>query len=86
MVLNEWAYRAKHIPGSLHISTPEQGQDMLDPDDEIVIYCTNTTFPASIMAYQVLKGQGFKHLRRYAGGLDDWKEARYALEGEMVGS
>ncbi len=24
MTLGEWAYRAKHIPGSLHFTTPEE--------------------------------------------------------------
>ena len=54
MVLGEWGYRAKHIPGSLNISTPEQGQEMLSLDDEIVVYCSNQACVASIMAYHIL--------------------------------
>jgi hypothetical protein len=38
MVLGEWEYRAKHIPGSLHIGTVQEGLEVLDPDDEIVLY------------------------------------------------
>ncbi len=38
MVLGEWGFRAKHIPGSLSLSSPEQVRGMLDPKDEIVIY------------------------------------------------
>jgi hypothetical protein len=34
----EWEYRAKHIPGSLRVSTVEEGAEALDPDDEIVFY------------------------------------------------
>jgi rhodanese-related sulfurtransferase len=26
----------------------------------------------------------YKHVRRYAGGILDWEEAGYPLEGEMV--
>ena len=84
MVLGDWAYRAKHIPGSLNISTPEQGMALLNRDDEIVVYCSNKDCIASISAYHLLEGNGFKNVRRYAGGLLDWEEAGYALEGEMV--
>ncbi|MFQ5796781.1 MAG: rhodanese-like domain-containing protein [Candidatus Bipolaricaulia bacterium] len=84
MVLNEWAYRAKHIPGSLNISKPELALEQFDPDDEIVVYCSGESCVASIAAYQILKDHGYKNVRRYAGGLPDWEEAGYPLEGEMV--
>ena len=38
MVLGEWGFRAKHIPGSLNLSSPDQVSEILDPDDEIVVY------------------------------------------------
>ena len=38
MVLGEWGFRAKHIPGSLNLSSPDQVPKMLDPKDEIVVY------------------------------------------------
>ena len=84
MVLGEWAYRAKHIPGSLNISTPEKGREMLNPDDEIVVYCSDEACIASRAAYRLLEESGFKNVRRYADGLSDWEEAGYPLEGEMV--
>jgi rhodanese-related sulfurtransferase len=28
---------------------------------------------------------GYTHVRRYAGGILDWEEAAYPLEGELVG-
>jgi rhodanese-related sulfurtransferase len=31
MVLGEWEYRAMHIPGSLRVSTAEEGAKTLDP-------------------------------------------------------
>ena len=38
MVLGEWGFRAKHIPGSLNLSSPDQVPAMLNPEDEIVVY------------------------------------------------
>jgi len=83
-VLGEWHYRAKHIPGSLHIDTPEKGIELLNRSDEIVVYCSNVRCAASIYAYHLLMRNGYKNVRRYAGGLEDWEDAGYPLEGEMV--
>ena len=86
MVLNDWAYQAKHIPGSLNFTTPREALEVLDLDDEVIVYCSNETCIASITAYKMLKEKGCKHVRRYAGGLLDWEDAGYPLEGEMVES
>ena len=84
MALGEWAYRAKHIPGSLHFNTIEEALEALDPNEDIVVYCSNVTCVASVAAYRHLRGQGYKRVRRYAGGVQDWEEAGYPLEGEFV--
>jgi rhodanese-related sulfurtransferase len=82
--LGDWQYRAKHIPGSLHLPEPEQALEALRPDDEIVVYCSNEVCHASVNAYYFLVDHGFKNVRRYAGGLVDWEDAGYPLEGEMA--
>jgi rhodanese-related sulfurtransferase len=84
MTLSEWAFRAKHIPGSLHIDKPEKTAGLLDPSDEIVVYCANAACTASQMAYHYLKRGGYTNVRRYAGGIQDWEAAGYPLEGEMT--
>lgn len=84
MTLSDWAFRAKHIPGSLHIDKPEKADEFLDPDDEIVVYCANPVCTASQMAYHFLTSRGYKNVRRYAGGIQDWEEAGLPLEGEMA--
>jgi rhodanese-related sulfurtransferase len=84
MVLGEWAFLAKHIPGSINISSPDQCRKMLTPEDEIVVYCSGVACVSSMMACKILVDDGFKNVRRYAGGLPDWEEAGYPLEGEMV--
>ena len=84
MCMGEWAFRAKHIPGSINISSPDQCRRMLSLEDEIVVYCSGEACVSSRMAYKILVDDGFKNVRRYAGGLPDWEDAGYQLEGEMV--
>ena len=82
MTLPWLAYRAKHIPGSLHFETVEEAVAALDREDEIVVYCADVHCVASIYAYQFLEREGFTRVRRYAGGVADWEEAGYPLEGD----
>lgn len=84
-VLGDWAYQAKHIPGSLNLSNPAKTAELLNPSDEIVVYCSDETCVASIAAYKMLKDAGYEKVRRYSGGLLDWEEAGLPLEGDMVG-
>jgi rhodanese-related sulfurtransferase len=84
MVLGESAYRAKHIPGSLHVNTPEEGLRVLERDEEIVVYCSGDSCIASRAAYSMLTAEGYSNVRRYAGGLFEWEQAGYPLEGDMV--
>ena len=84
MTLSEWAFEAKHIPGSINVTRPEQATEALNPDDEIVVYCSNPACTASQMAYHFLTSRGFENVRRYAGGVQDWEAAGFPLEGGMV--
>ncbi len=82
MTLGEWEYRAKHIPDSLRISTVKEALETLDPHDEIVLYDSGPHCAASRMACRILKAHGCERLRRYPGGLEEWENAGYPLEGE----
>jgi rhodanese-related sulfurtransferase len=84
MALNEWAFRAKHIPGSEHFNTPDETFASLQLDDEIVVYCTSVDCHASIALYHALVDRGYRHVRRFSGGLTDWEEAGLPLEGTWV--
>jgi rhodanese-related sulfurtransferase len=87
--LGEWQYNTAHIPGSLNLPCSlrlYQSEDAfkdLEADDEIVVYCSNKSCFSSISVYYLLEKRGYKNVRRYAGGLLDWEEANYPLEGEM---
>lgn len=89
-VLGEWQYRAMHIPGSLNLPCSPSlywSKDVLkglDQDDEIVVYCSNQACYASISVYHFLVQRGYKNVSRYAGGLLDWEDAGYPLEGEST--
>jgi 3-mercaptopyruvate sulfurtransferase SseA len=82
--LGDWQYQAAHIPGSLHFSTHQEALRALGRDDEIVVHCSNPPCLASVALYQLLERNGYRNLRRFAGGLQAWQEAGYLLEGTMV--
>jgi rhodanese-related sulfurtransferase len=84
MTLGEWEYRTSHIPGSMRISTAQEALEALDPKDEIVLYDSGPSCPASRLAYKFLKAHGYERVRRYAGGLEAWVGAGFSLEGESV--
>jgi rhodanese-related sulfurtransferase len=82
MTLAEWAYQMSHIPGSLNINNMEQAKELLDPEDDIVVYCSDTNCLASQAAYHYLTKNGFTNVRRFSGGLAEWQAAGFPLEGE----
>jgi rhodanese-related sulfurtransferase len=81
MTLHEFAFNALHIPGSLHFPSVEEAYAGLDPKDEIVVYCSDEACVASKFAYEALERAGYEDISRYAGGLSDWADAGYPLEG-----
>ena len=50
MTLGQLAFRGKHIAGSLEMHDPDTLLNELDPEDEIVVYCSDKLCPASMMA------------------------------------
>lgn len=82
MTMGEWAFNAQHIPGSLNVSRPEDAVGLVQLDDEIVVYCSGPACNASLAAYHALKRGGYTNVYRFVGGLLDWQEAKYALEGD----
>lgn len=84
MALNRWAYEARRIPGSLHFDTPDELHAALRPDDDIVVYCSQVDCLSSVALYRDLVRRGYRHVRRYAGGLLDWEDAGLPLEGSFV--
>jgi rhodanese-related sulfurtransferase len=82
--LDEWMFRAKRIPGSIHFESLKQALETLDPKEEVIVYCSNFGCTASVLVYQQLMDHGFQNLKHYAGGIADWEDAGYPLEGDRV--
>ena len=80
MTLSEFAYRAKHIPTSVHFDTAEDMLAALDPGEEVVVYCADVHCTASIYAYELLERAGYRRVSRCAGGIADWEAAGYPIE------
>jgi rhodanese-related sulfurtransferase len=89
-VLSEDAFENEHIPGSENI--PYENNDAVfadkvenladSKDAEIIVYCASTDCPASSRAARSLEKAGFTNITAFEGGLQDWKDASYDLEGE----
>jgi rhodanese-related sulfurtransferase len=84
MTMHPHAYYMMHIPGSLNFENLRDALTQLDPEEEVVVYCSNRLCSSSINAYQLLRRRGFQKLYRYDGGLEDWQSAGYPLEGSLV--
>ena len=82
--LDDWMFRAKRIPGSIHFESLKHAQETFDLKDELIVYCSNLGCTASGLVYQQLVDHCFQNVRHYAGGIADWEDAGYPLEGDRV--
>ena len=82
--MEEYKFRAKHIPGSLNLFGKEEIEKTLKKDDTIIVYCTDHACNKSILLYQLLDAMGYVHICRFSGGMMEWEEAGYPLEGEKI--
>jgi len=80
--LRDWEFKRRHIPGSEHFAELDDALKSLKPSDEIVVYCTNPPCRASQKLYWDLVDRGYENVRRFEGGLVEWADAGYPLEGE----
>lgn len=73
-----------HLPGAIHLhveTVAERTPELLpDKDAAIVTYCSGTTCQNSDIAAVQLAALGYRNVRRYAEGKDDWVQAGLPLE------
>lgn len=82
--LEEEKFRARHIPSSLNLFTKEGIESNLKKNDTIIVYCTDQACNKSILLYHLLEAMGYKHIYRFPGGLREWEEKGFPLQGEML--
>lgn len=82
-VLSPEYYSMGFIPGSLKIPLDELDDraSELHKSKEVIVYCAGVQCDASRHAAQQLSERGF-NVKAYEGGIKEWKEAGYPIEGE----
>jgi rhodanese-related sulfurtransferase len=83
--LSPVSFAASHLPGAVNIPPTDVDERaprrIPDPDAEIVVYCQNPNCESSVEVGQRLLELGYRNVRHYPGGKDDWKDAGLPLEG-----
>ncbi len=87
-VLGERSYTRAHLPGAEMVDA--HGEDLLeqveslvrDRDTEVVVYCASFDCQLSPWVAEKLIEAGYSRVLDYEGGLKDWVEGGYELEGE----
>jgi rhodanese-related sulfurtransferase len=77
-------FRVLHIPHSVNVFKKEDIPNVLKPDDEIVVYCTDDSCNKSVAMYYLLESMGYTKVHRFPGGIRAWQEAGYEMEGESI--
>ncbi|HEY8922822.1 MAG TPA: rhodanese-like domain-containing protein [Polyangia bacterium] len=84
MAGHDWAFRAKHIPGSIHFKDDREPFDGVGKDEDVVVYCSNLDCNASVALIKRLLANGYERITHYRGGLIDWEEAGLPVEGDWA--
>ena len=77
-------YAQQHLPGALNLYVEEARERALEvlPDKSaaIVTYCSNAACPNSEGVARILTSLGYRSVRKYREGIQDWVEAGLATE------
>ena len=70
------------IPGAIPIKPDELDAHLgnIQPDSEIVLYCTCPNEETSLNVHRQLLERGFQHVKVLTGGLPAWKREKLPLE------
>ena len=90
-VLSAASFETLRIKGSINIDIAQP--DFLeqlnkatggDTSKEIVVYCSSAVCQASPSAARKLSDAGYMNVSTYEGGLADWREAQYPMQGALA--
>lgn len=79
-------YMKCHISGSINIPNDNLEDQTADwpKDREIIVYCANSMCPASRVAWMKLTELGFTNVRAYEGGIKEWQDLGYPVDGDCA--
>ncbi|MGB3683049.1 MAG: rhodanese-like domain-containing protein [Rubrobacteraceae bacterium] len=83
--LGQQHYERSHLPGAVNLPyefVDAAGQVLPDKDADIVVYCMNVDCAASGEEVRELGEMGYKNVRHYAGGKQDWIQAGMPVESK----
>jgi rhodanese-related sulfurtransferase len=86
-VLPPVSFSKGHLPGAVNVSFYEDGFleriDALacDRDATVVVACVSASCNASAKAAELLAGAGYANVFDFEGGLREWEEAGFPMEG-----
>lgn len=77
-------YKSSHLPGAINLPYEfvDEAESLLPKKDaEIVVYCMNLDCEASTEEARELEGMGYRNVRHYAEGKQDWIRAGLPIQG-----
>jgi len=80
-------YESSHLPGAINLPYEfvDEAESLLpEKDAEIIVYCMNLDCEASTEEARELEGMGYRDVRHYAEGKQDWIRAGLPVEGKHV--
>lgn len=81
--LSSKSFAAKHIPGSISIPAGEvkdtAKQVLADPNQTIIVHCSNKNCSASTNAVQALEEMGYANVYDFETGLTGWLREAFTL-------
>ena len=83
--LSPISYAASRLPGAVNIppgTEADRAPDRIpDRTSDVVVYCMNPNCYSSVAVAERLAELGYRNVRQYPGGKDEWKAAGLPLEG-----
>lgn len=79
-------FETAHIDGAhrVFLGTLEENLDQVDRNKEVVVHCQGGD--RSSVAFSILRKHGFKNLKNYVGGMNEWKANNNAVVCETQGA
>jgi len=86
-VLGTASFEQMHVPGAISIDGHKKdfvervSEVVSDKNKQIIVYCASFSCPLSPTAAKKLVDAGYTNVLDFKGGLKDWAEGGYVLEG-----